>query len=226
MPHIVLHAPPPQAKPYKNNPEIKAVTSLISAYQNDDIVEFKKILSAHRCVWKRCKMCDKITLLNRSLHTTHHIHAHIPHTPSHNFPHHIHAHTHTYKHHTHPHNTHMHTYTHTTSHTPFLPQSCHHGGPVHQRVHRGAPQEHKDTSPHQADQTLHTCEDILCLPGNLLCLPLVAIFDPLLPQELGIDAAEVEALLVSCILDNSINGRIDQVNQFMELDQEPQGGAR
>ena len=46
------------------------------------------------------------------------------------------------------------------------------------------------------------------------------------PQELGIDVAEVEALLVSCILDNSINGRIDQVNQIMELDQEPQGGAR
>ncbi len=45
-------------------------------------------------------------------------------------------------------------------------------------------------------------------------------------QELNIDGEEVESLLVSCILDNSVNGRIDQVKQILELDQEAQGSAR
>lgn len=38
-------------------------------------------------------------------------------------------------------------------------------------------------------------------------------------QELNIDVAEVESLLISCILDNTIKGRIDQVNQVLELTQ-------
>ncbi len=46
------------------------------------------------------------------------------------------------------------------------------------------------------------------------------------PKELNIDADEVESLVVSCILDNTIQGRIDQVNQILELDREPQGAAR
>ena len=45
-------------------------------------------------------------------------------------------------------------------------------------------------------------------------------------QELNIDAEEVESLLVACILDSTVHGRIDQVNQILELDQEPQGSAR
>lgn len=45
-------------------------------------------------------------------------------------------------------------------------------------------------------------------------------------QELNVDAAEVESLLVATILDGTINGRIDQVNQILELDQESQGNAR
>ena len=45
-------------------------------------------------------------------------------------------------------------------------------------------------------------------------------------KELNIDPEEVEGLLVSCILDNAIQGRIDQVNQILELDKEPQGSAR
>ena len=40
----------PQAKPYKNNPQILAMTNLVSAYQNDDIVEFEKILRTNRYV--------------------------------------------------------------------------------------------------------------------------------------------------------------------------------
>ena len=45
-------------------------------------------------------------------------------------------------------------------------------------------------------------------------------------QELNIDAEEVESLLVACILDSTVHSRIDQVNQILELDQEPQGSAR
>ena len=36
-------------------------------------------------------------------------------------------------------------------------------------------------------------------------------------KELNITPAEVESLLVSLILDNKVNGRIDQVNQRLEL---------
>jgi len=45
-------------------------------------------------------------------------------------------------------------------------------------------------------------------------------------QELNIEPEEVESLLVACILDSAVHGRIDQVNQILELDQEPQGSAR
>ena len=45
-------------------------------------------------------------------------------------------------------------------------------------------------------------------------------------EELNIDAEEVENLLVACILDSTVHSRIDQVNQILELNQEPQGSAR
>lgn len=37
-----------EAKPYKNDPEILAMTNLVSAYQNNDIAEFEKILKNNR----------------------------------------------------------------------------------------------------------------------------------------------------------------------------------
>lgn len=37
-----------EAKPYKNDPEILAMTNLVSAYQNNDINEFEKILKQNR----------------------------------------------------------------------------------------------------------------------------------------------------------------------------------
>ena len=37
-----------EAKPYKNDPEILAMTNLVSAYQNNDINEFEKILKENR----------------------------------------------------------------------------------------------------------------------------------------------------------------------------------
>uniref|UniRef100_A0A8C6DEF5 COP9 signalosome subunit 2 n=1 Tax=Moschus moschiferus TaxID=68415 RepID=A0A8C6DEF5_MOSMO len=36
-----------EAKPYKNDPEILAMTNLVSAYQNNDITEFEKILKTN-----------------------------------------------------------------------------------------------------------------------------------------------------------------------------------
>lgn len=43
-----------QAKPYKNNPEILAMTNLVQAYQNDDITEFEKILRTNRYMYMKC----------------------------------------------------------------------------------------------------------------------------------------------------------------------------
>lgn len=37
-----------EAKPYKNDPEILAMTNLVAAYQNDDINEFETILKQNR----------------------------------------------------------------------------------------------------------------------------------------------------------------------------------
>lgn len=45
-----------QAKPYKNNPEILAMTNLVQAYQNDDIAEFEKILRTNR-YWYWSSVC-------------------------------------------------------------------------------------------------------------------------------------------------------------------------
>ncbi|XP_064607751.1 COP9 signalosome complex subunit 2 [Liolophura sinensis] len=59
-----------------------------------------------------------------------------------------------------------------------------------------------------------------------LIKPYTRIHIPFISKELNIDVTEVENLLVSCILDNTINGRIDQVNQVLELDQEVSGVAR
>jgi COP9 signalosome complex subunit 2 len=44
--------------------------------------------------------------------------------------------------------------------------------------------------------------------------------------ELNIEPSDVESLLVSCILDTTIYGRIDQVNGVLELDTTPEGTAR
>lgn len=37
-----------ETKPYKNDPEILAMTNLVSAYQNNDINEFERILRTNR----------------------------------------------------------------------------------------------------------------------------------------------------------------------------------
>ncbi|XP_053212066.1 COP9 signalosome complex subunit 2 isoform X2 [Panonychus citri] len=123
-----------EAKPYKNDPEILAMTNLVSAYQNNDIHEFEKILKNNR----RTIMDD-----------------------------------------------------------PFIKE-------------------------HIEDLLRNIRTQVLIK----LIKPYTRIHIPFISQELNIDASEVENLLVSCILDNTIQGRIDQVNQNLELTKSTLTGAR
>ena len=123
-----------EAKPYKNDNEILAMTNLVSAYQNNDINEFEKILRLNR-----------ETIMN----------------------------------------------------DPFI-------------------REH--------------IEDLL---RNIRTQVLIKLIKPytrikigFISGELNVDEADVESLLVSCILDDPVKGRIDQVNRVLELDQKPEGSAR
>ncbi|XP_050400713.1 COP9 signalosome complex subunit 2 [Patella vulgata] len=120
-----------ETKPYKNDPEILAMTNLVSAYQNDDINEFEKILKTN----KRNIMED-----------------------------------------------------------PFIRE-------------------------HIEDLLRNIRTQVLIK----LIKPYTRIHIPFISKELNIEAIEVENLLVSCILDSTINGRIDQVNQVLELSKETTG---
>nr|CAG4647820.1 EOG090X04DO [Moina brachiata]SVE92948.1 EOG090X04DO [Moina brachiata] len=123
-----------EAKPYKNDPEILAMTNLVSAYQNNDIAEFEKILRQnHRNIMDDLFIREHIEDLLRNIRT----------------------------------------------------------------------------------QVLIK-----------LIRPYTRIHIPSLSKELNIDIHEVESLLVACILDSTIKGRIDQVNQVLELNHQPQGVAR
>ncbi|XP_067928080.1 COP9 signalosome complex subunit 2-like [Watersipora subatra] len=115
-----------EAKPYKNNPEILAMTNLVSAYQNNDINEFERILKVNRQ---------------------------------------------------------------TIMEDPFIRE-------------------------HIEDLLRNIRTQVLIK----LIKPYTRIHIPFISRELNIDAAEVEVLLVSCILDNTIEGRIDQLNQVLILD--------
>ncbi|XP_052239697.1 COP9 signalosome complex subunit 2 isoform X2 [Dreissena polymorpha] len=123
-----------ETKPYKNDPEILAMTNLVSAYQNNDINEFEKILRTNR----RNIMED-----------------------------------------------------------PFIRE-------------------------HIEDLLRNIRTQVLIK----LIKPYTRIHIPFISKELNIDPIEVENLLVSCILDHTIDGRIDQVNSVLELDREGQQCAR
>ncbi|KAE8748229.1 alien [Frankliniella occidentalis] len=123
-----------EAKPYKNDPEILAMTNLVSSYQNNDINEFESILKEHR----KNIMDD-----------------------------------------------------------PFIRE-------------------------HIEDLLRNIRTQVLMK----LIKPYTRIHIPFISKELNIDVTDVECLLVSCILDNTIQGRIDQVNQVLELSQESTCGAR
>ncbi|RDD37030.1 COP9 signalosome complex subunit 2 [Trichoplax sp. H2] len=123
-----------EAKPYKNDPEILAMTNLVSAYQNNDITEFEKILRTNR----QNIMDD-----------------------------------------------------------PFI-------------------REHIEV----------LLKNIRTQVLIKLIKPYKRIRIPCISKELNIDDTEVESLLVSCVLDKVIHGRIDQVNQILELDQASRGAER
>ncbi|PFX18592.1 COP9 signalosome complex subunit 2 [Stylophora pistillata] len=123
-----------EAKPYKNDPEILAMTNLVSAYQNDDINEFEKILKTNR----KNIMDD-----------------------------------------------------------PFIRE-------------------------HIEDLLRNIRTQVLIK----LIKPYTRIHIPFISKELNIDTEEVESLLVQCILDNTIHGRIDQVNQLLELNRTTQSVDR
>lgn len=115
-----------EAKPYKNDPEIVAMTNLVGAYERHDIAAFEKILKDNR----RTIMDD-----------------------------------------------------------PFI------------RMY--------------IEDLLRNIRTQVLLK---LLQPYTRIRIPFISKELNIPTADVEALLVSLILDNKIRGSIDQVNQQLELD--------
>ncbi|KAL3865903.1 hypothetical protein ACJMK2_043251 [Sinanodonta woodiana] len=123
-----------ETKPYKNDPEILAMTNLVSTYQNNDISEFEKILKTNRS---------------------------------------------------------------NIMEDPFIRE-------------------------HIEDLLRNIRTQVLIK----LIKPYTRIHIPFISKELNIEPVEVENLLVSCILDNTIHGRIDQVNQVLELNREAHGIAR
>ncbi|EHB15311.1 COP9 signalosome complex subunit 2 [Heterocephalus glaber] len=44
-------------------------------------------------------------------------------------------------------------------------------------------------------------------------------------KELNMDVADVESLLVQCVMENTIHGQIDQVKQLLALDHQKRGNA-
>ncbi|KAM3960909.1 COP9 signalosome complex subunit 2 alien [Aphomia sociella] len=123
-----------EAKPYKNDPEILAMTNLVMAYQNNDINEFESILKHNR---------------NNIMDD------------------------------------------------PFIRE-------------------------HIEDLLRNIRTQVLIK----LIGPYTRIHIPFISKELNIDEKEVENLLVTCILDNTISGRIDQVNSVLELQSSARGAAR
>merc|ERR1711973_403002 len=123
-----------EAKPYKNDQEILAMTNLVSAYQNNDINDFERILRTNR----ENIMDD-----------------------------------------------------------PFIRE-------------------------HIEDLLKNIRTQVLVK----LIKPYTRIHIPFISKELNIDTNEVESLLVQCILDNTVHGRIDQENQLLELERMTAGSAR
>lgn len=66
-------------------------------------------------------------------------------------------------------------------------------------------------------------------PAQNILRPYTTIRLPFLSQQIATPPAEVEALLVSLILDNQIYGRIDQINQILVIEDKVcwgEGGMR
>ncbi|CAF1161322.1 unnamed protein product [Adineta ricciae] len=117
-----------EAKPYKTDPEIQAMTNLVGAYQNNDIKEFESILRINRqAIMDDQFIREHIEILLRTIRTK-----------------------------------------------------------------------------------------VLVK----LIKPYTKIRIDFIAQELNIQPEDVESLLISCILDQTITGKIDQVNKVLQLDQQ------
>ena len=98
-------------------------------------------------------------------------------------------------------------------------QEDHHGGRLHQGAHRGLAQEHQDSGEPICFGfvllQIYFFFGFLISPQVLIKLikPYTRIQIKFISGELNIESADVESLLVSCILDSSVNGRIDQVKE-------------
>jgi len=123
-----------ESKPYKENPEIKAMTDLVRAYQSNDIKDFERILRTNRT-----NLMDD----------------------------------------------------------PFVREYI-------------------------SDLLKNIRTEVLIR----LIKPYTCIRIPFISKQLNIEADEVEALLVSCVLDGTVSGQIDQVNQHFYLSPEIDGGER
>uniref|UniRef100_A0A8D8ZLT1 COP9 signalosome complex subunit 2 n=1 Tax=Cacopsylla melanoneura TaxID=428564 RepID=A0A8D8ZLT1_9HEMI len=123
-----------EAKPYKNDPEILAMTNLVSSYQNNDIAAFEVILREHR----QNIMDD-----------------------------------------------------------PFIRE-------------------------HIEDLLRNIRTQVLIK----LIKPYTRIHIPFISRQLNIETSDVESLLVSLILDNTVRGRIDQVRGVLQVEREPEHGDR
>lgn len=123
-----------EAKPYKNDPEILAMTNLVSSYQNNDIAAFEVILREHR----QNIMDD-----------------------------------------------------------PFIRE-------------------------HIEDLLRNIRTQVLIK----LIKPYTRIHIPFISRQLNIETSDVESLLVSLILDNTVRGRIDQVRGVLQVEREAEHGAR
>ncbi|EHB15263.1 COP9 signalosome complex subunit 2 [Heterocephalus glaber] len=122
-----------EAKPYKNDPEIQAMTNLVSAYQNNDITEFGKILK--------------------------------------------------------------------TNHSNIM------------------------VDPFIREHIEELLQNIRTQVLIKIIKPYTRTHIPFIYKELNMDVADMESLLVQCILDNTNQAQIDQVNQLLELDHQKRGGA-
>lgn len=145
-----------EAKPYKNDPEILAMTNLVVSYQNNDINEFESILRNNR----NNIMAD-----------------------------------------------------------PFIKE---HIEGIFIFLEQAKEILNKRDSLPQSDLLRNIRTQVLIK----LIRPYTRIAIPFISNELNIEPAEVESLLVSCILDNTIRGRIDQINQVLELEKESRTAMR
>lgn len=140
-----------EAKPYKNDPEILAMTNLVVSYQNNDINQFELILKQNRNnIMDDPFIREHIEDLLRNIRTQ-----------VYNF----------------------------YASVTILAMSltvCH----ICHISHTGV---------------------FMFQVLIKLIKPYTRIYIPFISKELNIDVSEVESLLVSCILDSTIRGRIDQV---------------